>query len=146
MAVSKEAMTVSYVAQFSVLTVVVTNFAQYLIHAGFEKPSYLSHFERFGTAYMQILAAVLILVAPLKSLVVDVCMQSFKQNGFDSTIEKTLELFYAPEFGQRPLQMYTALAYILMLWATTRQIGIFDKISLLTLKSTDGRKNEDCAS
>merc|ERR1719174_2227600 len=59
-------------------------------------------------------STVLLLVSPLKNLVVNVCMASFRANGFDSTIERTLDIAYMPVFGERPMRLYTSLAYILM--------------------------------
>jgi len=118
----------SYVAQFSILLVIMTNICQYLVTAGFQKRSYLSHFERFGSFYIMFLASVLILIAPLKTLAVDLAMTSFKANGFNSTIERILQFFYAPEFAQLPLQIYTAVAYVLMLWVMIRQLNLVEKL------------------
>lgn len=74
------------------------------------------------------LASVLILIAPLKTLAVDLAMTSFKANGFNSTIERILQFFYAPEFAQLPLQIYTAVAYVLMLWVMIRQLNLVEKL------------------
>merc|ERR1719281_1645693 len=73
------------------------------------------------------LSTVLLLVAPLKNLVVNVCMASFRANGFDSTIEHALDLMYMPIFAQKPMQVYTATAYIFMLWSTVLQVDIGGK-------------------
>merc|ERR1719401_625567 len=58
-------------------------------------------------------STVLLLVAPLKNLVVNICMASFRQNGFDSTIEHVLDTAYLPIFGERPQRYYTLAAYVL---------------------------------
>lgn len=126
----------SYVAQFSVLLVIMTNCCQYLLTGGFQKQSYLPHFERFGSYYIMCLASVLILVAPLKTLAVDLAMTSFKAYGFNPTIERTLQFFYAPEFAQLPLQIYTAIAYMLMLWVMVRQLNLLDKFSCCSGKTS----------
>merc|ERR1719487_3136227 len=77
------------------------------------------------------LSTVLLLVAPLKNLVVNVCMQSFRTNGFDSTIERALDLAYLPIFGEKHMRFYTSLAYVLMAWGTALQVDIFGKFSSL---------------
>jgi len=76
-------------------------------------------------------ATVLLLLAPLKNLVVNICMASFRQNGFDSTIEHTLDVAYMPMFGTVRMQVYTALAYVLMMWATALQMEFWDKIQAM---------------
>jgi hypothetical protein len=49
-------------------------------------------------------------------------MASFRQNGFDSTIEHVLDTAYLPIFGERPQRYYTLAAYVLMFWATALQV------------------------
>eukprot|EP00446_Apocalathium_sp_SHHI-4_P006124 CAMPEP_0177157874 /NCGR_PEP_ID=MMETSP0367-20130122/3496_1 /TAXON_ID=447022 ORGANISM="Scrippsiella hangoei-like, Strain SHHI-4" /NCGR_SAMPLE_ID=MMETSP0367 /ASSEMBLY_ACC=CAM_ASM_000362 /LENGTH=73 /DNA_ID=CAMNT_0018603431 /DNA_START=239 /DNA_END=458 /DNA_ORIENTATION=- len=44
----------------------------------------------------------LLLISPLKNLAVNVCMASFKQNGYDATIGPVLDFAYMPVFGERP--------------------------------------------
>merc|ERR1719321_1398641 len=73
------------------------------------------------------LSTVFLLVAPLKNLVVNVCMASFRANGFDSTIEHALDIAYMPIFGQKPQQVYTMLAYVFMFWSTALQVDIAGK-------------------
>merc|ERR1719443_2097377 len=58
-----------------------------------------------------VLSTVLLLVSPLKNLVVNICMASFRANGFDSTIERALDIAYMPIFGERQMRFYTLLAY-----------------------------------
>merc|ERR1719375_1688851 len=48
------------------------------------------------------LATFFILLSPFKNLVVNICMESFRTNGFDSTIEFVLDLAYMPLFGTKP--------------------------------------------
>lgn len=84
------------------------------------------------------LATSLILVSPLKNLVVNVCMESFRQNGFDSTIEHTLDIAYSPIFGEKPMQAYTALAYVCMFWGTAMQVDIWGKFTA-SLKASSMR-------
>merc|ERR1719446_420084 len=75
------------------------------------------------------LSTVFLLVAPLKNLVVNVCMASFRANGFDSTIERALDIAYMPIFGEKEMRFYTLLAYGLMFWATALQVDIAGKFS-----------------
>merc|ERR1719191_2189235 len=72
-------------------------------------------------------STVLLLVSPLKNLFVNVCMASFKANGFDSTIERVLDVAYCPVFGERPMQAYTAVAYVFMFWGTAMQVDMLGK-------------------
>merc|ERR1719181_1414089 len=76
-------------------------------------------------------STVLLLVSPLKNLVVNVCMASFRTNGFDSTIERALDLAYMPIFGELHMRFYTLLAYALMFWATALQVDIAGKFTAL---------------
>lgn len=78
-------------------------------------------------------STVLLLVSPLKNLVVNVCMQSFRQNGFDSTIEWTLDRAYMPVFGETPLRLYTSLAYVFMFWGTAMQLDIGAKFKAMVI-------------
>merc|ERR1719352_415910 len=73
------------------------------------------------------LSTVLLLVAPLKNLVVNVCMASFRANGFDSTIERALDIAYMPIFGEKHMKFYTMLAFLVMLWATALQTNLAAK-------------------
>merc|ERR1719321_1022129 len=86
------------------------------------------------------LSTVLLLVSPLKNLVVNVCMQSFRENGFDSTIEHALDLMYMPIFGTKHMQVYTSLAYVLMFWGTAMQVDLGSKFAaLLAVKRRMGK-------
>merc|ERR1719506_3399713 len=75
------------------------------------------------------LSTVLLLVSPLKNLVVNVCMASFRANGFDSTIEHALDFAYMPVFGEKHMRFYTLLAYGLMFWGTALQVDIAGKFT-----------------
>merc|ERR1719281_2320965 len=76
-------------------------------------------------------STVLLLVSPLKNLVVNVCMASFRANGFDSTIEHALDIAYMPIFGEKHMRFYTLLAYGLMFWSTALQVDIAGKFAAL---------------
>merc|ERR1719420_1102212 len=99
-----------------------------------------------------VLSTFFILLSPFKNLVVNLCMESFRQNGFDSTIEFWLDMMYMPCLGTHPLQMYTALAYVFMMWSTARQVNLSAKFYNLTMKysmkastsSSTGSKADDC--
>merc|ERR1719316_1644746 len=81
-----------------------------------------------------VLSTFFILLSPFKNLVVNLCMESFRQNGFDSTIELWL--------GTKPLQMYTALAYVFMFWGTCRQVNLIAKFQGLTVKYSKDAKGD----
>merc|ERR1719321_2364178 len=91
------------------------------------------------------LATFFILLSPFKNLVVNLCMESFRQNGFDSTIEFWLDMMYMPWLGTKPLQMYTALAYVFMMWSTARQVNLAQKFHNLTMQYSKKAKADDCA-
>jgi len=67
-------------------------------------------------------------------------MASFRQNGFDKTIEHTLDVAYLPVFGTIHMQVYTAISYVLMIWATALQMELFDKFQALRA-GKDGTKS-----
>eukprot|EP00747_Dinoflagellata_sp_TGD_P167002 gnl/TRDRNA2_/TRDRNA2_190677_c0_seq1.p1 gnl/TRDRNA2_/TRDRNA2_190677_c0~~gnl/TRDRNA2_/TRDRNA2_190677_c0_seq1.p1 ORF type:complete len:140 (-),score=28.65 gnl/TRDRNA2_/TRDRNA2_190677_c0_seq1:418-837(-) len=124
MAVSKEALIYSYVFTFAVLMTVMTNVCQYFF---MHRPRSPTWWGRWGPFVLMCLATFLILMSPLKNLLVNVCMASFRQNGFDSTIEAVLDFAYMPVFGTKPMQMYTILAYVCMFWSTALQVDINGK-------------------
>jgi len=122
---SKEAMIYSYIFTFALLAAVMTNTCQYFY---MHLPEKQDCWGRFAPSALLTVATVLLLVAPLKNLVVNVCMASFRQNGFDSTIESALDLAYLPVFSTRLVQLYTSFAYALMLWATAMQVDLGAKL------------------
>lgn len=128
MAVSKESLIYSYIFTFTLLLVVMTNVCQYF---GFHRPSKADFWGRWGPTILMVLSTVLLLVSPLKNLVVNICMASFRANGFDSTIERTLDIAYMPVFGEKHMRFYTLLAYVLMFWSTALQVDIAGKFSTL---------------
>lgn len=71
------------------------------------------------------------MISPLKQLVVNICMASFRQNGFDSTIERMLDIAYMPAFSTRKMQVYTSMAYMLMLWGTAMQVDATGKFAAI---------------
>mmetsp|Transcript_37468 Transcript_37468/g.104108 ORF Transcript_37468/g.104108 Transcript_37468/m.104108 type:complete len:129 (-) Transcript_37468:156-542(-) len=103
---------------------VMTNACQYFYFHRPQKPDFWSRWAPF---VLLSCATVLLLIAPLKNLVVNVCMTSFRQNGFDSTIEWALDIAYKPIFGERFVQFYTSLGYALMLWGTALQVDLAAK-------------------
>mmetsp|Transcript_15337 Transcript_15337/g.34844 ORF Transcript_15337/g.34844 Transcript_15337/m.34844 type:complete len:127 (+) Transcript_15337:342-722(+) len=103
----------------------MTNVCQYFYHHLPKKPGCWPRWAPFA---MMSSSTVLLLIPPLKNLVVNVCMASFKQNGFDSTIERTLDFAYLPIFGTRHMQVYTTLGYALMLWGTALQMDFTAKM------------------
>lgn len=130
MAVSKETLIYSYVFTFAVLAAVMTNTCQYFAR---HKPQKDTWWGCNGPLVLLSLATLLLLIAPFKNLVVNVCMQSFRQNGYDSTIETALDVAYMPCF--KYVQAYTVVAYGLMLWGTAMQIDIFNKFRAEVVKA-----------
>lgn len=135
LAVSKQALLSSYVFTFAILMTVMTNVCQYFAT---RRPPGGSCWARWGPTLLMATATVLILVSPLKNLVVNVCMTSFRLNGFDSTIEKALDFAYLPIFGERPMQAYTACAYVFMFWGTAMQVDLQGKF-LTAFRSFKGK-------
>jgi len=124
MVVSKEALIYSYMMTFTVLLVVMTNVCQYFYMHQPRKPDC---WGRWGPLVLMTSSTVLLLLTPLKNLVLNVCMTSFRQNGFDPTIEHLLDIAYLPAFATRPMQVYTTLGYVFMLWGTAMQVDLFGK-------------------
>merc|ERR1719353_2555749 len=102
----------------------MTNATQYF---AMHRPRKADWWGCWSPTILMVASTVLLLVSPLKNLVVNVCMASFRANGFDSTIEHALDLMYMPIFGQKPMQAYTALAYVFMMWSTVLQVDISGK-------------------
>lgn len=124
MALSKDSMLGSYVFTFALTSTAMTNTCQYFYN---HPPQVPDAWGRWAPSMLMSFATVLLLIAPLKQVVVNVCMQSFRENGFDSTIEKALDLAYMPIFGEKHMQFYTMLAFLLMLWATALQTNLAAK-------------------
>merc|ERR1719230_1369113 len=99
----------------------MTNVCQYF---AFHRPQRADWWGRWGPTILMISSTVLLLVSPLKNMVVNICMASFRANGFDSTIERTLDIAYMPVFGEKHMRFYTMLVYILMFWSTALQVDI----------------------
>jgi hypothetical protein len=125
MAVSKEAMIYSYVLTFALLLTIMTNVCQYFLH---HQPKKEGWWPQWAPFILMSMATVLLVISPIKNLVVNVCMASFHENGYDATIGTMLDIAYRPEFGENEMRAYTAIGYLLMMWATALQIGLPDRI------------------
>merc|ERR1719379_303237 len=130
-------MMTSYIFTFAVLLMVMSNSCQYLL---FHRPRKDDFWGQWGPFILLCTATPLLLVSPFKNLVVNVCMQSFRTNGFDSTIEHALDLAYLPIFSTRLLQFYTTFAYVLMFWSTYLQVDMGSKFRIL-LKAYHAKAN-----
>lgn len=108
--------------------VVMTNVCQYF---AMHRPKKTDWWGCWGPTMLMLASTVLLLVSPLKNLVVNVCMASFRANGFDSTIERTLDIAYMPIFGEKHMRFYTLLAYVLMFWGTALQVDLSGKFKAL---------------
>lgn len=128
MAVSKESLIYSYIFTFTLLLVVMTNMCQYFAT---HRPRQPTWWGTWGATVLMVVSTMLLLVSPTKNLVVNICMASFRANGFDSTIERMLDLAYMPIFGEREMRFYTVLAYGLMFWGTALHVDIAGKFTTL---------------
>jgi len=70
-------------------------------------------------------------------------MASFRANGFDSTIERALDLAYLPIFGEKHMRFYTLLAYGLMFWGTALQVDIGGKFANLLHKQQKAKSTKN---
>mmetsp|Transcript_7861 Transcript_7861/g.22408 ORF Transcript_7861/g.22408 Transcript_7861/m.22408 type:complete len:149 (-) Transcript_7861:130-576(-) len=134
--VSQEMLIYSYVFTFAALMAIMTNVCQYFyFHPG-------AHIEgsvhRLTPFWLLVLATVLLLLSPLKNLVVNICMASFKANGYDATIGSVLDVAYKPCFGTAPMQAYTCLGYALMTVATGMQVDVVGKFQAAVQKARMG--------
>lgn len=125
---SKDSLIYSYIFTFTILLVVMTNVCQYF---AMHRPRRADWWGCWGPTVLMVCSTVLLLVSPLKNLVVNVCMASFRANGFDSTIERALDIAYLPIFGEKHMRFYTILAYALMFWGTALQVDITGKFTSL---------------
>lgn len=125
MAVSKEALIYSYVLTFALLLTIMTNACQYFLC---HQPKKEGWWPRWAPFILMSIATVLMVISPIKNLVVNVCMASFHEHGYDATIGFMLDIAYRPEFGETEMRAYTAVGYLLMMWATALQIALPDRI------------------
>lgn len=135
-AVSKENMLASYVLQFAILLVIMTNITQFF-YGNKDKVS-----DSLTPTGLMVLSTLFISIAPLKNLCFNVCMQAFQTHGYDSIIEVVLNMSFSPLFSQRLLQYYTVLAYILMGIATFKQTKMFHKLYTLTMHNYKKNKSK----
>jgi len=122
----------SYVLTFAFLMTVMTNTCQYFYRHQPQRPSCCCRWSPFA---LLVVATVLLLAAPLKNLVVNVCMTSFHQHGFDETIQHTLDIAYLPVFGSRLLQVYTSAGCVCMFGGTALQMDIWGKLQASVMLS-----------
>jgi len=134
LAVSHEELIYSYVFTFAVLMTIQTNVCQYFyFHPPTAKPGSLLHARPWLPFALQTGATVLLLLSPLKNLVVNVCMASFRANGFDDTIGFALDIAYRPVFRDRPMKFYTALGYAFMMLGTALQVDLGSRLRATVL-------------
>mmetsp|Transcript_51945 Transcript_51945/g.96077 ORF Transcript_51945/g.96077 Transcript_51945/m.96077 type:complete len:143 (+) Transcript_51945:383-811(+) len=111
----------SYIFTFAILLTIMTNVCQYFF---LHPPARRDVWGKWGPTMLMSASTVLLLVAPLKSLVVNICMKAFHEHGYDATIEFVLNLAYKPIFAERHMWLYTFVAYVLMSWAVVLQVGL----------------------
>lgn len=140
---TKEALIYSYVFTFAVLLTIMTNVSQYFyfhpppLHPG-QWP-----IRRWLPFMFQVAATCFLLVSPLKNLVVNVCMASFREHGYDSTIGHVLEVAYMPMFATEPCQIYTWLGYVFMTVGTVLQVDLFNKLHTTVTRAQYEVKHPD---
>jgi len=133
-AVSKEELIYSYVFTFAVLMAVMSNACHYfLVH----RPRKPDCWGRWAPFVLMATATGLMMVSPLKNLLVNVCMQSFRTNGFDATIATVLDFAYKPVFSTKCMQVYTGTAYVLMAWGTALQVDLLAKFQATVDKNRE---------
>lgn len=138
--VSKESLMTSYIFTFAILAAIMTNVCHYFYVHRPRKPDWWGQWAPF---VLVSLATALLLISPLKNLVVNLCMQSFRTNGFDHTIETALDLAYMPAFSTERMQVYTGVAYVLMFWGTGLQVDIVGKFQS-GLNSNKEKQEDGC--
>lgn len=116
-AVSKEGLVASYVLQAAVLCVIMTNLTQY----------FYAHSVNKTPAWLMLFATLLVILAPIRNLGFNLCMQSFQQHGYDGTIEVVLNWSFNPLLSTHLLQWYTIAGYLLMFVATVQQTEVVPK-------------------
>mmetsp|Transcript_36052 Transcript_36052/g.103689 ORF Transcript_36052/g.103689 Transcript_36052/m.103689 type:complete len:147 (+) Transcript_36052:254-694(+) len=123
--VSQQTLIYSYVFTFAALLAIMTNACQYFyLH---QPPKRDGAGSQLAPCLLLAASTVLMLLSPIKNLVVNVCMASFRQTGYDATIGHVLDIAYMPCFGTVPMQAYTTLGYALMAVATGMQVDIAGK-------------------
>jgi hypothetical protein len=149
MALNKDSLIYSYIFTFTLLLVVMTNMVQYF---AVRRPQKADWWGCWGPTVLMTVSTVLLMVSPTKNLVVNICMTSFRANGFDSTIERALDFAYMPVFGEKEMRLYTVIAYGLMFWGTALQVDIAGKFSAVlsaqrlkvSKQSVGGSSNQEC--
>lgn len=114
----------SYVITFTLLLTVTTNICQYFY---LKRPSKASLCARWTPFSLMLLATVLLLISPMKNVVVNLCMASFKRHGFDPIMEHIFDIAFNPMLSEGWIQAYTAVAYVSMFVATVLQIDLVKK-------------------
>lgn len=142
---SREALLRSYALTFVLLLAVMTGVVgQFWRSRRRTAPCW----AQWGPTLLAAVAAVLLLVSPLKNLVVNVCMESFRRHGFRPVIGHVLDVAYLPVFSTEMMQVYTVVAYAVMLWATSMQLDLVGRAraaGLLVLAGGRARSGEAAA-
>lgn len=110
----------TYTIQFAVMLSLTSNLVQFYARAGAAKTG--SHWRRFGAAYFMIVAMLLLLVSPLKNLMVNICMQSFQDHGFEASIGVILDVTTAPSMDSAVMQKLTMLGYAFLTAGTLQSL------------------------
>ena len=118
--VSHTALMLTYTLQFAIMLSITTNLVQYLWRKGHSRRG--SHMRKYGAAYMMAIAMVLLLASPLKNLMVNLCMQSFKEHGYEDTIGTILDLTTSSAVSTANMQKATVLGYVFLTLATAQSM------------------------
>jgi len=83
-----------------------------------------SHSRRYGAFYLITAATICLLIGPLKNLLVNIAMQSFKENGYDDSIGNILEATTNEYTSQVQVWRVTILGYIFLTMGAVQQISV----------------------
>lgn len=98
----------------------VTNLFQFVVRKGLGRTG--SHTQRFGAAYLMLLASFCLLVSPAKNLMTNLCMQSFQDHGYEESIGVILDLTTNPLLGTANMQKATILGYVFLSLSTAHSM------------------------
>lgn len=111
----------TYTIQFAVMLSLCTNLVQFYARAGSAKTG--SHVRRYGAAYLMLVATLLLLVSPLKNLMVNICMQSFQDHGYEESIGVILDVTTSQNMNSAVMQKLTMLGYAFLTAGTLQSLA-----------------------
>jgi len=79
------------------------------------KPEATGFFARWTPFASMVVATVLLMLSPIKNVVVADVFAHYRRYGYSKELAQVLDIITTPLLGTRALQVYTFLAYCLML-------------------------------